>query len=256
MKTLAPRAAVLALLLSLLATAPAAAQTPLSPIEGTWNFLGGRIAIERQEDGSFLGTIIRRTRLDVCPQEIGERIWIDIRLQEDGSYWGQNQFFRSGQECEVVPDRGNVAFRVLNPAGQTYLRVCFGNPGAADVQPKIAQDGTATDAPGGCRDAEFFRLLPKGKPKLTDIAAIPSERRGCFPRSGFTFSFKEPEGDALKKVSVTLDGRRVRVVRRGGVPRAAVRFRDVKPGRHTLRIVARTARGRVVKGARRYRTCG
>ena len=255
MKNFAPRAALLALALTLLATAPAAAQGPVSALEGVWLFQGGRIAIERQEDGSYLGTIIRRTTIDDCPQEIGERVWIDMRLQDDGSYWGQHQFFRTGGECEVVPDRGNTAYRVINRAGVTFLRVCFARPDTPGVQPKIAEDGTATDANGGCRDAEFFDLMPRGAPKLEDIVTLPAQRRGCALRRRFTARFKQPRTDALTSVKVTLNGQRLRVRRVGDRLRTTVDLRRLPRGRYRLRVVAETARGQTITGTRRYRNC-
>ena len=250
-KNLAPRAALLALALSLVATAPAAAQTPLSPLEGTWTFLDGRIAIERQEDGSFLGTIIRRTKVDVCRGEIGERIWIDMRLQDDGQYQGEHQFFRT-MECEVVPERGNAAFRVINRTGVTFLRVCLATPDS-DLQPSIAEDGTATNADAGCHDAEFFDLLPKGKPKLKEIVKLPRQTGGCVPKKRFLVRLRHTRGDAVTDAKVKLDGTKRTVRRKGGRLRTRI---VASEGTHRLRVVAETARGRVIKGTRRFTVCG
>jgi hypothetical protein len=250
-KNLAPRAVLLALALALVATAPAAAQTPLSPVEGTWTFLGGRIAVERQEDGSFLGTIIRRTNVDVCPGEIGERIWIDLRLQDDGQYWGEHQFFRTS-ECEVVPERGNAAFRVINRAGVTFLRICLADPEGPDAQPSIAEDGTETNATGGCHDAEFFDLLPTAEPKLKKIVKLPRQSGGCVPKKRFLARLRHPRGDALTEAKVKLDGRKRTVRRKGTRLRARI---VASEGTHRLRVVAETARGRVIKGTRRFTVC-
>lgn len=252
MKNLAPRAILLALALVLASAAPAAAQRPLSPVEGIWSFLGGQVAIERQEDGSFLGTVIRRTNFGICRQEIGERLWIDLRLQNDGSYWGEHQFFRTGDNCEVVPERGNVAFRVINPGGQTYLRVCIASPDT-DAQPKIAEDGSSQDATAGCRDANFKDLLPMKEARLKHILRMPGKR--CVKRRRFGIGLKHPVGDAVTDAKVRLNGQKVRVVIRRGLPRAKIDLRGLRRGRYRLKVVARTARGEIIKGARRFRNC-
>ena len=252
----APRAALLALALTLFVAAPASAQDqqgPLSPVEGIWSYGGGQIAIERQEDGSFLGTVIRRTTIS-CPNRIGERLWIDIRLQNDGSYWGEHQFFRPEGGCEIVPERGNVAFRIINPAGQTYLRVCLASPGT-DAQPKIAEDGTATDADAGCRDATFLDLLPKKNAKLNEILRMPKGRNGCIKRKRFGIGLKHPVGDALERATVKLNGQKLKTFVRRNKLKTAIDLRQLRSGRYKLKIVARTVRGNRIKGTKRFRNC-
>jgi hypothetical protein len=249
---LAPRAALVALALTLLAAAPAAAQTP-SPIEGVWSFSGGQIAVDRQGDG-FVGTVVRRTQLSECVHEVGEQIWIDIRLQGDGSYWGKHQYFRTS-DCTPI-ERGNTAYRVLNPAGQTFLRVCFAKPETPDVQPRIAEDGSNTDTNDGCRDSELLRPLPTEEPKLKDIAKLPKETKGCASRRRFPIRLIEPPGDALESARITLNGKPLRVFRRAGRLRSVVDLRGLPRGRYAVKIVAETVRGQTIKGKRRYRTCG
>ena len=248
---LAPRAALLALALTLAAAAPAAAQN--SPIEGVWTFSGGEIAVDKQGDG-WIGTVVRPTQLADCVHQNGEQIWIDIRLQPDGSYWGKHQYFSSS--CEFI-DRGNTAYRVLNRAGQTFLRVCFSRPDTPELQPKIAEDGTESDTNDGCRDSEFVAPLPTTPPKIDAIASgLPPAKKGCSSRRRFPIRLKEPPGDALKSATITLGRKKLRVVESGGRLRSVVDLRGLPRGRYTLKIVARTHRGRTLTGTRRYRTCG
>ncbi len=249
----APRAALLAFALALLTATPAAAQTP-SPVEGVWSFSGGEVVIERQDDGSFLGTVIRETQFSSCPHKVGERMWVDIRLQPDGQYFGKHQYFRTS-DCMPI-ERGNTAYRVLNPAGQTFLRVCFAKPETPEVQPSIAEDGTDTNTNDGCRDSELVRPLPSEPPKLKDIAKLPKETKGCASRRRFPIRLIEPPGDALESAKITLNGKALRVFRRGGRLRSIVDLRGLPRGRYKVKIVAETVRGQTIKGKRKYRTCG
>lgn len=252
MTGIAPRAALLALALTLLAAAPAAAQN--SPIEGVWTFSGGEIAVDKQGEG-WVGTVIRPTQLSECTHQNGEQIWADIRLQPDGSYWGKHQYFNTS-DCSFI-NRGNTAYRVLNVNGQTFLRVCFSKPDTPELQPKIAEDGSNTDTNDGCRDSEFVAPLPTTQPKITQIVSgLPPAKKGCSSRRRFPIRLKEPPGDALKSATITLGKKKLPVTESGGRLRSVVDLRGLPRGRYTLKIVARTHRGRTISGSRRYRTCG
>ncbi|HEV2812079.1 MAG TPA: hypothetical protein VGW10_02405 [Solirubrobacteraceae bacterium] len=251
MTPLCLRTALCALALTLLAAAPAAAQT--SQMEGVWTFSGGQIAVDRQGD-AFVGTVVRPTQLSECVHETGEQIWTDIRLQGDGSYWGKHQYFQTS-DCSFI-DRGNTAYRVLNRGGQTFLRVCFSKPETPELQPKIAEDGSNTDTNDGCRDSEFVSPLPSTPPKLSDIVTLPKETKGCASRRKFAIRLKEPPGDALKAAVITLNRKKLNVVKRNGRLTSTVDLRGLPRGRYALKIVATTVRGRSISGTRRYRTCG
>jgi alpha-glucosidase (family GH31 glycosyl hydrolase) len=79
---------------------------------------------------------------------------------------------------------------------------------------------------------------------------LPGAKR-CRSRKPFTIVLDR----RLRKATVTVAGRRVRVVRRGGRLRARIRLRG-KAG-HSVRIVirGRTRSGRVLSAARSYRIC-
>jgi hypothetical protein len=251
---LAPRAALCALALTLLAAAPAAAQS--ADIESVWSFSGGQVAVDRQPDGGFIGTIIRPTQLSECTHRNGEPMWTDIRAQPDGQYFGRHQYFRTS-DCSFI-ERGTIALRVLrNEQGQTFLRVCFDDPEREpNEQPNIAPDGTNTTTQDGCRDSELVAPLPATPPKLNDIVTLPKETKGCASRRKFPIRLKEPVGDALKSAKVTLNAKSLRVVRVDGRLTSSVDLRGLKRGRYTVKIVAVTYRGRTIQGSRRYRTCG
>jgi hypothetical protein len=63
-----------------------------SNIEGVWSFNGGRVAIQAQPDGAFIGTVVAATTFTVCPHPAGEQIWTALRLHADGSYRGLHQW--------------------------------------------------------------------------------------------------------------------------------------------------------------------
>ena len=171
-----------ALALTLLAVSPAAAQSQ-EPIEAIWEFNGGQVAVDRQADGSFIGTIIRPTQLSECTHQNGEQMWIEIRAQPDGQYYGRHQYFRTS-DCSFI-ERGMIALRVLtNEQGATFLRVCFDDPELdPDEQPNIAPDGSNTTTQDGCRDSDLVSRQPPTPPKIDDIAVLPkSPTKGCFSR--------------------------------------------------------------------------
>ena len=255
MTPLAPRAALCALALTLLAAAPAAAQS--DPIEAVWSFSGGEIAVDRQADGSFVGTVVKPTTLSECTHQNGEHVWTNIRAQPDGQYFGLHQYFETAG-CTFI-ERGMIALRPMqNPQGQTFLRVCFDDPRKSpNEQPTIAPDGSNATTDDGCRDSDFVSPLPKQPPKLADIVTgLPKETKGCASRRKITIHLKEPPGDALLSAKVTLNGKSLRISRVAGRLTSVVDLRGLKRGRYTVKIVAKTARGQTIQGSRRYRTWG
>jgi hypothetical protein len=244
-----------ALALSLLAASTAGAQSP-DPIEAIWEFNGGQIAVDRQGDGSFVGTIIRPTQLSECTHQNGEPVWAEIKAQPDGQYFGLHQYFHTA-DCSFS-GRGMIALRVLqNEQGATFLRVCFDNPDSEpNEQPNIAPDGSNTTTQDGCRDSDLVSRQPTTPPKIDDIAVLPkSPARGCFSRRAFTIRLKEPIGDALAGAKVTFNNKNV-PVKRGARLTARINLKGLPRGRYTVKIVAQTVRGKTIKGSRKYRTCG
>ena len=56
-----------------------------SSIEGIWSFNGGKVAIQSQVGGTFVGTVVAPTKFAQCPHPIGEPMWTSLRPQADGS---------------------------------------------------------------------------------------------------------------------------------------------------------------------------
>ena len=242
----------LALLVTALAPAAASAQ---ADIEAVWSFSGGQVAVQTQPDGSFTGTVIRETTLAVCAHPIGEQMWLGVRAQPDGQYFGGHQCYTNA-ECAPITPRGNTAYRVLvKPDGSRFLRVCFAPPESPEIQPTIAPDGTAT--PENCNDSDLVSPLPNpaAKPKLNTIVTLPKQgKKKCMSRRSFKIRLKEPKGDALRSAEVFLNGKRIQV-RTGKRLTAPINLKGLPKGRYTVKIVAKTVLGKTIQGKRKYRTC-
>ena len=239
------------------AAAPSAAAAQ-ADIEAVWSFSGGQVAVQVQDDGSFVGTVIRETTLANCPHPVGEQMWTGVRAQGDGSYWGGHQWF-SNADCSAIPQRGNTAYRVLlRDDGARFLRVCFAAPENPEQQPKIDAAGNETDpaVPDDCRDSDLVSPLPAGKPKIDQIATLPKlgGKKKCLSRRSFKIRLKEPRGDALTSAEVFLNGKSIEV-RKGKRLTAPINLKGLPKGRYTVKIVAKTVLGKTISGKRKYRTC-
>ena len=234
---------------------PSAASAQAADIEGVWAFNGGQVAVQGQSDGTFLGTVIRPTTFAQCPHPIGEQMWVNVRRQPDGQYWGGHQWFNNA-DCSPIATRGNTAFRVLaRPDGAKFLRVCFAAPERPELQPAIAPDGTSANTTTSCDDSDLVSPLPAGQPKVNSIATLPKQgKKKCLSKRSFRIRLKEPPGDALETASVFVNNRRVQT-RTGERITAPVNLRNLPRGRYTVKITARTVLGKTITGTRKYRTC-
>ena len=237
----------LALVVAAMLAAPAAAQAA-ADIEGIWSYKGGQVAVQASADGTFTATVIRRAAFSDCVHNVGERIWTGITPQPDGSYRGGHQWFAA--RCQESIGRGNTAYRVLN---STTLRVCFADPASTTVQPTIALDGTPGDIERPCADFDLAGPLPAATATLGEIADLPSSTR-CRTSRSLRIRLREPAGDALASVIVTVSGRRVRAQSGAGAT-APIVLTGLPEGRYVVKIHATTVLGRIIAGKRQYRTC-
>jgi hypothetical protein len=105
------------------------------------------------------------------------------------------------------------------------------------------------------RDIDQRAALAVGTASCGDAAArLPLPKRACASRRSILIHLRKVRRAQVRRVSVYLDGRRVRTLRGR---RAAVRVKLTGRPKTTVRVrlVVRTARGRTVVVARRYRTC-
>jgi hypothetical protein len=242
-----------AVALLLLTATGASAQA--ADVEGVWTFGGGQVAVQDAGDGTHKGTVIRETVLATCAHPVGETMWLGMRPQPDGQWWGGHQWYNNA-DCSPIAQRGNTAFRVLTrPDGSRFLRVCFAGPENPELQPTIAPDGTSANTTTECDDSDFVRPVPEGKPGITQIATLPKQgKKKCLSKRKFKIRLREPEGDALKRAVVRLNGKVIRT-RTGERITAPISLKGLPKGRYTLKITATTVLGKTISGTRKYRTC-
>jgi hypothetical protein len=252
------RALLLAVALLLLGTGVARAA---DPIEGIWSFNGGQVAIQRQADGTFVGTVVKDTKFTICDHPVGEAMWTGMTAQPDGFFFGLHQWYLGGvggQPCAKNPELGLTTWRVL-PSGQgsKFLRVCFSSPGT-NAQPTISPDGVATNDDAGCSDSELISELPTTAANPATSIQLPAST--CM-RKQIKVTLKDPEGDPIKKAQVFLKSagvRRVAKLKRQGSRIVATLSLSGLPS-PSVKVFAsfETVLGQKVKRKRSYSTlCG
>ena len=243
-----------AVVLLLLTATGASAQS--ADIEGVWTFGGGQVAVQDAGDGTHKGTVIRETVLARCPHPVGEEMWVGLRRQPDGQWWGGHQWYNNA-DCTPIAQRGNTAFRVLpRPDGSRFLRVCYAGPESPELQPTIDEQGNSANTTTSCDDSDFVRPVPAGKPAITQIATLPKQgRKRCLSKRRFKIRLREPQGDALESAVIRLNGKVIRRRKAGTRITAPVSLKGLPKGRYTLKITARTVLGKTISGTRKYRTC-
>jgi hypothetical protein len=258
-RPLRPLATLLTALLSLVAPATmglASASGAVAPeIQGVWSFNGGRVAIQRQTDGSYTGTVVAATKFAECPHPIGEVMWTGIRAREDASYWGLHQWFFEGSGCILNPRLGPTAWRVLSSStGAHFLRACFSSPGT--TQPTIALSGAASGVTYGCVDSALVSPPPStsGTAGFKSAITLPSARR-CFSKRVFVIHVRDPRNDPIHDVLVRLGSRSLRVRRHGEHFALTIDLRGRPKGTFTVRIYVTTVLGHRLTGSRTYHTC-
>jgi hypothetical protein len=230
-----------------------------APIEGIWSFNGGKVGIQGQPDGTFVGTVVAPTKFSQCLHPAGEQIWTGIAPQADGSYWGFHQWYFASEACVPNPERGLTAWRVLRTQnGSRFLRVCLSEPGSSS-QPAIAPDGTSAHATFGCVDSGLIAPLPVVKPgQFGEYVALPGNRI-CFGRLRMRIRVKDPKNDPIKAVVVTVrSGKVVRKAklrrRRHGIT-ATVSLKGLPASSFTVVVKVTTVLGNHFAGRRTYRSC-
>jgi hypothetical protein len=89
--------------------------------------------------------------------------------------------------------------------------------------------------------------------KVASVVTFPSAK-ACVSRRSFRIRLRSPKGGKLKEAVVSLNGKRVQVVK-GKRLTAPVDLRGLPKGRFTVKIAVTLVDGRKVSGTRRYRTC-
>jgi hypothetical protein len=249
----------------------AVAAAATNEIEGVWSFNKGSVAIRPLSNGTFQGIVVAETQFGTCPHVPEEVMWTNIAPQPDGSFYGYHQWFSdTSGACTAEMPLGRTAWRVLhNSEGGRFLRVCFSHPGTS--QPTIAPDGTSANATYGCVDSALISSLPVQAPTITPTGqvgvkgfsetkgfsksiSLPSNKK-CLSRRAFTIHLKNPANDPLKKVVVTIKGKKIKVTRHGNSFSAVIKLKGLPTGTFTVSVKATTILGHQLAGKRTYHTC-
>ena len=232
------------------AVALAAPAQAADQIEGSWLFENGEVLVQATGPGTFKGTVVKPTRFTACTHPVGQAMW---QINGTGaSYAGAHVWYSSA--CDEQPG-GQSTWQITStdPANYT-LRFCTVAPGGGP--PTFDPPGDPAGTPTGdtrCHDLERI-LPPQAAPTFAGVVALPKATRKCRSRRNFRIRLRAPKADPLVRATVSVNGKRVRVVV-GTRLTAPVDLRNLPKGRYTVKIVATTASSRVVQGTRKYRTC-
>ena len=250
-------------ILALLAVIALGASSALAAngIEGIWSFKGGSVAIQALPNGTFQGTVATETEFVECPHPAGEVMWTGISQQADGSYWGFHQWFHSG--CVLDPQFvGPTAWRVLkNSTGASYLKVCFSHPGT--TQPKIAPNGTDTEATYGCYESALIEPLPGsagGSPPISfpDTVVLPNAK-ACVSLTSLKIALKDHKNDPLEQVIVKINGKQVADVKGiktlAKILKKGITLTKLPSGTYKVSVLATTVLKQHLTGSATYKSC-
>jgi hypothetical protein len=248
-----PLALIAAFALSgLLASAAAAEQ----PIEGIWSFGGGAVAVKEGNDGVLQGTVVQQTTFAVCPHPVGQVMWTEMKERPNGSYWGKHQWYR-GADCELDPRSGLAAWRVVQTAkGTKALIVCLSEPGERK-QPKIAPDGSVTDATYGCLESDPLAPVPGAESKVAfdDLVKLPDPPRSGSCRRSLTIFPRKLKYDPLTRLIVKFNGVKVADVQGSKRLHKRLVLNDLPEGRFKVKVIVTTVLGERRMRSRGYRGC-
>jgi hypothetical protein len=236
----------------------AASAHATAPIVGVWSFSGGKVAIQAEADGTFVGKVVSPTKFAECTHPVGEEMWTGIKAQSDGSYWGAHQWFFAGTECTPNPVLGPTAWRVLGNSKSRFLRVCFSDPGS-NSQPTIAADGSSAGATFGCVDSALISSLPKLPPtKLSRYVHMP-RGKGCLGSRKMRIHLRDPDNDPFVEIKVSLRSgrlhREARIRRHRHSAIAVVSLMNLPNTTFTIAVRAKTVLGHHLSLRRKYHAC-
>jgi hypothetical protein len=224
-----------------------------STIEGVWSFNGGQIAVQPEGGGRFEGIVVQPTTFATCTHPVGQKIWKEIKLQPDGSYWGFHQWYKT-ESCVENPVLGPTAWRVVaNADGSRYLRVCLSSPGTA--QPTIPVGSSGLGASYGCgKSALTAPLASSGVGSFKKVVSLPGTKK-CLSARKFLIHVRDSKYDPFKSVVVTRQGHKLKVQHHGSFYIVTVNLKGLPRGAFTIKVKATTVRGNHVSGSRTYHTC-
>jgi hypothetical protein len=256
MLKMVPSARRLSLLVCLAAVAGlssfAATAGAVGSIERVWSFQEGAVDVVSQSSGDFIGVVSVATKFARCVHPIDEQMWIEMRPQPDGSYWGLHRWYY--ETCVPNPTYGPTAWRVIeNQRKEEVLRVCFSAPESGS-QPTIAPDGTHAHATYGCVDSQPITEVPAATP-FARAVVLPAAK-SCVRLHSLTIKLRNPKYDPLKQVVVWVNGKKIANLRGAKKLKHAIRLKHLPNGRFTVKVLAVTVLNHRLTGSRTYMGCG
>jgi hypothetical protein len=89
---------------------------------------------------------------------------------------------------------------------------------------------------------------------LGDVLGLPSASR-CVSRRKFKIRLRAPGGAKVVSATISIKGKKKKVVVKGGRTRAPVNLRGLPKGKVKVRLRVRASNGRTYRSTRTYRTC-
>lgn len=134
------------------------------------------------------------------------------------------------------------------------------DPGGPPPAPSTPGTSTPTTPPAGSTPPPAApspvpsptRPTPAGV-TASSVIKLPSARK-CVSRRRFRIRLVIPKGLAVKSATVSVNGKRVKVVK-GSRLRSVVDLRGLPKGRFTVKVVVTPKSGKSLRSQRRYRTC-
>jgi len=148
LRSIALFAVGLALALAL-TSGTALADSP-APIEGTWNFGSGQVAVQEAPGGGFTGVVVAPVTFAGCTHPIGQLIW---NITGSGtSYTGTHVWFHAN--CSPNPG-GLSTWNITSESTQYTMTFCTAHPGSGAPNPAA----TPTNQVGSTICYDLVRLL-------------------------------------------------------------------------------------------------
>lgn len=172
--------------------------------------------------------------------------------------------FAAGHRLQLVVAASDLAYKNNNVVGPVAVTVDPRTPDVLVVPRLGTPDANASEAPGGGgvdAGAEGTGLNPTapqrsgagGRPAIK-AASLPA-RGSCVSRRGFVIRLaRVRRPDRLRSATVTVNGKRVKIVRGRGL-RRPITLSRLPRGTFRVVVTVRTVRHRTRRSARTYRAC-
>ncbi|HEX8105592.1 MAG TPA: CocE/NonD family hydrolase C-terminal non-catalytic domain-containing protein, partial [Solirubrobacteraceae bacterium] len=172
---------------------------------------------------------------------------------------GISHRFAKGHRLRLVLATTDVTYRNSVAPGPVTVTVDPAAPSTLTIPRLGAQIGATGSGPSGTTRFEgpegpVQRPGAGGPPAAPAAAKLPSAR-SCRSKRRFRIRLRRLRHDRIRSARVTVNGKRVKVVRGKRRLRAPVDLRGLPKGTYRVMVTLRTARGRTLRSVRTYHTC-